>query len=329
EKEARHFLRQIVAAVGYMHEKGYAHRDLKPENLLLDENQDIKLIDFGLVGKPEGGMSQQLETCCGSPAYAAPELISGVPYFGNEADLWSLGVLLYALLCGFLPFDDDNTYNLYKSIQKGEYEIPDFLSKGSISLIGKLLQTDPKQRLTVKQLFMHPWLNKGYANPVNSKARVKKDEPDSEVIKELALFYGVSPSTMTSLVKEYQFDDLTATYFLLCKKKSHGEPLKFTNSCIKAQRRKRKDMLALEKKISESRENIENEIYHDNPPSILVDDEDDVFSADLRDFRKPRACTLPPEFMGTPPINEMPSATRTSPPRTFLTPSLPKKGQYF
>ncbi|KXJ19349.1 Maternal embryonic leucine zipper kinase [Exaiptasia diaphana] len=97
---------------------------------LPQEAHNIKLIDFGLVAKPEGGMTAQLETCCGSPAYAAPELVSGLPYFGNEVDLWSMGVLLYALVCGFLPFDDDNTYKLYRLIQKGEYEIPLWLSKG-------------------------------------------------------------------------------------------------------------------------------------------------------------------------------------------------------
>ncbi|XP_046852119.1 maternal embryonic leucine zipper kinase-like [Xenia sp. Carnegie-2017] len=322
EQEARHFLRQIVAALGYMHEKGYAHRDLKPENLLLDENQDIKLIDFGLVGKPEGGMSEKLETCCGSPAYAAPELISGVPYFGNEADLWSLGVLLYALLCGYLPFDDDDTYNLYKSIQKGQYDTPNFLSKGSVALIGQMLKTDPKQRLTVQKLCVHPWLNKGYANPVHFKTRVKKEEPDVDVIKELALFYGVSPLTLTSLVKEYKFDDLTSAYFLLCKKKSRGESLKLFHTSSKVLRNKRKEMLALEKKLSETVENNEDESFSSDLPSLLVDDEDDVFPDDLLDFRKPRACTLPLEFIIS--VNEEPSNSDLSS-NGLLKPSVPSK----
>ena len=87
------------------------------ENLLLDDDNRLKLIDFGLCANPEGGMQAHLETCCGSPAYAAPELVSGLQYLGAEADIWSMGVLLYALLCGFLPFDDENIANLYTKIQ--------------------------------------------------------------------------------------------------------------------------------------------------------------------------------------------------------------------
>ncbi len=142
ESESRTFFRQIVSAVGYIHQSGYAHRDLKPginhwfllripgkrphtfppfpENILIDEDQQLKLIDFGLCARPKGGMTQVLETCCGSPAYAAPELVTGQNYLGSEADIWSMGVLLYALLCGFLPFDDENISALYKKIQVRE-----------------------------------------------------------------------------------------------------------------------------------------------------------------------------------------------------------------
>ncbi|NWH74625.1 MELK kinase, partial [Piaya cayana] len=100
EEEARVFFRQIVSAIAYIHSQGYAHRDLKPENLLIDEEHNLKLIDFGLCAKPKGGLDCPLQTCCGSPAYAAPEVIQGKAYIGSEADIWSMGVLLYALLCG-------------------------------------------------------------------------------------------------------------------------------------------------------------------------------------------------------------------------------------
>ncbi|NWR22243.1 MELK kinase, partial [Emberiza fucata] len=100
EEEARIFFRQIVSAIAYVHSQGYAHRDLKPENLLIDEEHNLKLIDFGLCAKPKGGLDYHLNTCCGSPAYAAPELIQGKAYIGSEADIWSMGLLLYALLCG-------------------------------------------------------------------------------------------------------------------------------------------------------------------------------------------------------------------------------------
>ncbi|XP_015136280.2 maternal embryonic leucine zipper kinase isoform X1 [Gallus gallus] len=140
EEEARVFFRQIVSAIAYVHSQGYAHRDLKPENLLIDEEHNLKLIDFGLCAKPKGGLDYRLNTCCGSPAYAAPELIQGKAYIGSEADIWSMGVLLYALLCGFLPFDDDNVMALYRRITRGKYAVPKWLSPSSTLLLNQLLQ---------------------------------------------------------------------------------------------------------------------------------------------------------------------------------------------
>ena len=98
----------------------------------------MKLIDFGLCANPKGGIASILETCCGSPAYAAPELVSGRNYIGSEADIWSMGVLLYALLCGFLPFDDENISSLYRKIQMGVYEKPVWLTLGSLQLLDKV-----------------------------------------------------------------------------------------------------------------------------------------------------------------------------------------------
>ena len=138
EDESRAFFRQIVAAVAYIHQSGYAHRDLKPENILIDEEQQLKLIDFGLCANPKGGIASILETCCGSPAYAAPELVSGRNYIGSEADIWSMGVLLYALLCGFLPFDDENISSLYRKIQLGIYEKPSWLTIDSLHLLNQV-----------------------------------------------------------------------------------------------------------------------------------------------------------------------------------------------
>ncbi|CAH3025008.1 unnamed protein product, partial [Porites evermanni] len=252
EDEARGFFRQIVSAVAYIHDRGYAHRDLKPENLLLDDDQNIKLIDFGLVAKPRGGMTDHLDTCCGSPAYAAPELISGFPYHGNEVDLWSMGVLLYALLCGFLPFDDDNTFKLYKLIQKGEYEVPEWLSPGSAKILSQLLQVNPKRRVTIKGLLNHEWMVKGYAAPVRWTSRIKKDKPDPGVLLEMASYYDVSLEAMNKRVMDWKYDEVTAMYFLLCKKKSKGQPPELLPRYSKSRTRKR----------LESKENEVTRIYN-------------------------------------------------------------------
>ncbi|XP_045213405.1 maternal embryonic leucine zipper kinase-like isoform X2 [Mercenaria mercenaria] len=225
EEEARIFFRQIVSAVAYIHNQGYAHRDLKPENLLLDEEQNLKLIDFGLCAKPRGGMENHLYTCCGSPAYAAPELISGKEYLGAEADIWSMGILLYALLCGYLPFDDENIPQLYKKIQSGKYDTPSWLSGESKELIATMLQVDPKRRATINQLVEHPWLMKGVDIPVewNSKFRRKVDD---DCVTELAVHYGKSKQDMEADVQQWKFDYLTATYFLLLEKKLKGRPVR-------------------------------------------------------------------------------------------------------
>uniref|UniRef100_A0A8C4N242 Maternal embryonic leucine zipper kinase n=1 Tax=Eptatretus burgeri TaxID=7764 RepID=A0A8C4N242_EPTBU len=224
ECEARVFFRQIVSAVAYVHGQGFAHRDLKPENLLIDENHNLKLIDFGLCAKPKGGLECRLQTCCGSPAYAAPELIRGKAYIGSEADLWSMGVLLYALLCGFLPFDDENVMVLYRKIQRGKYELPSWLSSSSIQLLNQLLQVEPKQRISIKELLVHPWLTQEYGCDVECHSRFTLHHLDHQCIAELTTWFGGNHKTMWCLVSEWKYDHLTACYLILVAMKASGRP---------------------------------------------------------------------------------------------------------
>uniref|UniRef100_A0AAQ5ZVA1 Maternal embryonic leucine zipper kinase n=1 Tax=Amphiprion ocellaris TaxID=80972 RepID=A0AAQ5ZVA1_AMPOC len=221
EEETRVFFRQIVSAMAYVHSQGYAHRDLKPENLLIDGDHNLKLIDFGLCAKPKGGLSYELMTCCGSPAYAAPELIQGKAYIGSEADVWSMGVLLFALLCGYLPFDDDNCMVLYRKIARGKFDNPRWLSPGSILLLNQMMQVDPKRRVTVRQLLDHPWVMKDYNSPVEWYSR--HSFCCRWVIISLLYF---NMRVNESLLSQWRYDHTTATYLLLLSKKQRGKPVR-------------------------------------------------------------------------------------------------------
>ncbi|CCD69087.1 Maternal embryonic leucine zipper kinase [Caenorhabditis elegans] len=225
ESEARHFFRQLVSAIAFVHSQGYAHRDLKPENLLLTEDLHLKLIDFGLCAKTEKGRidKHNLDTCCGSPAYAAPELIQGLQYKGNEADVWSMGILLYTLLVGALPFEDDNMQIMYKKIQSGCFYEPEFLSPLSKQLLRAMLQVVPERRISVKKLLEHDWLNHKYTQPVKWNTIYDKNFIDRDVARVMSKYYGFeSTDKMIEKIKEWNFDYMTSTYYALLHRKRNG-----------------------------------------------------------------------------------------------------------
>ena len=141
EEIARKFFQQIISGIYYCHRHKIVHRDLKPENLLLDANKNVRIADFGLSNMILDG--EFLSTSCGSPNYAAPEVISSKQYAGPEVDVWSCGVILYALLCGSLPFDDTNYSVLFKKIKSGQFAIPKYLTPPSVALLKRLLEVSP------------------------------------------------------------------------------------------------------------------------------------------------------------------------------------------
>ncbi|KAG9355043.1 hypothetical protein JZ751_001756 [Albula glossodonta] len=150
EKESRRLFQQIISALDYCHRHMVVHRDLKPENVLLDAQMNAKIADFGLSNMMSDG--EFLRTSCGSPNYAAPEVISGRLYAGPEVDIWSSGVILYALLCGTLPFDDDHVPTLFKKICDGIFYTPQHLNPSVSSLLKHMLQVDPMKRATIKDI---------------------------------------------------------------------------------------------------------------------------------------------------------------------------------
>lgn len=174
-KEARRFFRQIISALDFCHSHSICHRDLKPENLLLDEKNNIKVADFGMASlQPMGSM---LETSCGSPHYACPEVIRGEKYDGRRADVWSCGVILYALLVGALPFDDDNLRQLLEKVKRGQFHIPHFVPPDCQNLLRGMIEINPEKRLTLKDVNRHPWACAG------GKGELELEAPMMEVVQ--------------------------------------------------------------------------------------------------------------------------------------------------
>ncbi|ESO02651.1 hypothetical protein HELRODRAFT_66187 [Helobdella robusta] len=163
EKEARAKFRQIVSAVQYCHKKLILHRDLKAENLLMDGDFNIKIADFGFSNEFSHG--SKLDTFCGSPPYAAPELFQGrKKYDGPEVDVWSLGVILYTLVSGSLPFDGQNLKELRERVLRGKYRIPFYMSTDCENLLRKMLAINPSKRSNLEAIMNDPWMNIGYEN---------------------------------------------------------------------------------------------------------------------------------------------------------------------
>ena len=159
EDEAAFFFYQLINGVEYIHSLGVAHRDLKPENLLLTNNKILKIIDFGLSHEFNG--EDYLRTKCGSPSYAAPEIIKGLPYDGFKTDIWCCGIILYAMVCGYLPFEGDNNKILFKNIVECNPEIPEYLSEETQDLISSILMPDPDDRITIEEIKKHDFYLRG------------------------------------------------------------------------------------------------------------------------------------------------------------------------
>ena len=157
--EASMFFYQLINGVEYIHSQGFVHRDLKPENLLLTKNKLLKIIDFGLCH--DYNETKYLATKCGSPSYAAPEILKGFPYDGFKTDIWCCGIILYAMLCGYLPFDGDDNQQIFQSIVEGELEFPNFLGEDSINLLIWLLNPEPKERISIEEIKYHHFYLKG------------------------------------------------------------------------------------------------------------------------------------------------------------------------
>ncbi|XP_077522540.1 MAP/microtubule affinity-regulating kinase 3 isoform X44 [Amblyomma americanum] len=221
EKEARAKFRQIVSAVQYCHQKRIIHRDLKAENLLLDGEMNIKIADFGFSNEFVPGM--KLDTFCGSPPYAAPELFQGKKYDGPEVDVWSLGVILYTLVSGSLPFDGANLKELRERVLRGKYRIPFYMSTDCENLLKKFLVLNPAKRATLEVIMKDKWMNIGYEDDeLKPYLEPETDFGDSKRI-EILMSMGYSRDEIEDSLRNRKYDDIMANYLLLGKRTTENE----------------------------------------------------------------------------------------------------------
>ncbi|TIB34548.1 hypothetical protein E3P84_01761 [Wallemia ichthyophaga] len=241
EDEARRFFQQIICAVEYCHRHSIVHRDLKPENLLLDDFNMVKIADFGLSNIMTDG--DFLKTSCGSPNYAAPEVISGKLYAGPEIDIWSCGVILYVMLCGRLPFDDEFIPNLFKKINGGVYHLPSYLSQETKSLLTQMLIVDPVKRITIPEIRDLPWFKVSLpkyleplppTTPSNEKEEppVPLPENDAQVSPDLG---PIDRSIVNDLVEKMGPFDISQIINEL--KSSHDNQFKVAYQLVRDQKR--------------------------------------------------------------------------------------------
>ena len=219
EEEACKFYQQIINGIEYLHKLRIVHRDLKPENLLLDSNKNIKICDFNLSNFYN--KNELLKTQCGSPCYAAPEMIKGKKYKAIKIDIWSSGIILYVMLCGFLPFNDEKNDILYKKIVKGEFFLPKFLSQNAKDLITKILSVDPDLRINIVDIKKHSWFNL-----INYKINMNDGliwnflvfPIDFDIIEKMKqMNYDENEIKINILGNKHNY--ITTIYYLLLKKK--------------------------------------------------------------------------------------------------------------
>ncbi|KAG7462906.1 hypothetical protein MATL_G00189690 [Megalops atlanticus] len=232
EKEARAKFRQIVSAVEYCHQKRIVHRDLKAENLLLDADMNIKIADFGFSN--EFTIGSKLDTFCGSPPYAAPELFQGKKYDGPEVDVWSLGVILYTLVSGSLPFDGQNLKELRERVLRGKYRIPFYMSTDCENLLKKLLVLNPVKRGSLEQIMKDRWMNVGHEE--EELKPYTEPEPNFSDTKRIDLMVtmGFPKDEITDSLVGQKYDEIMATYLLLGRKPPEfegSESLSSSNLC--------------------------------------------------------------------------------------------------
>ena len=220
ELESLRYFQQLISGIEYLGKIHVAHRDLKPENLLIDSKNNLKIADFGLSNMYKS--NELLSTACGSPCYAAPEMLMGEKYFGLSSDIWSSGIILYTMLCGRLPFEDKNNDILYQKIKEGNFTTPDFLSDSAKDFLHKILTVDPKKRYTILQIKKHPWFNQLDQRKYMTKGLLlnKFVVPiDEDIINKMENEYEYNSKEIRLNLLRNKHNHITTTYYLILNKK--------------------------------------------------------------------------------------------------------------
>ncbi|KAK3938408.1 hypothetical protein QBC46DRAFT_440550 [Diplogelasinospora grovesii] len=230
EQDAIFYFRQIMSALDYCHSLNICHRDLKPENILMKDNGQVKIADFGMAALHQGP-AHQLKTACGSPHYAAPELLRNQYYKGSAADIWSMGVILFAMLAGRLPFDEADTGLMLAKARRAEYEMPPYLSGEAKDLIRRVLVSQPSHRITMKQMWRHALIKKyDYHDDLNKPRQfdsglrnvdispIHEEEVDAQLLRQLkSMWHAYSDAQLIEKLAEEKPNDQKLFYWLLYK----------------------------------------------------------------------------------------------------------------
>ena len=262
EFEACKYFQQLISAVEYLHLIGCAHRDIKPSNILLDEEMNLKLIDFGLGNLYSD--DETLKTACGSPCYAAPEIISGERYDPITVDIWSSGITLFAMICGFLPFDEESKSVLYKKILSCDYSIPSHVSSSAVDLLRRILVRNPQRRYTIKDIKKHPWFN--LFKPNQCVPGIFSDKTIFPVDQTIAMItskrMNIGSGHVAKMVQYHEQNKYTTLYYLLVKKKDKGDSQLLKEISEFEEKLKSKEkQIQISKKASE---NVEKGLFRAN-----------------------------------------------------------------
>ncbi|KAF9343850.1 hypothetical protein BGX26_005131, partial [Mortierella sp. AD094] len=295
EAEALRFFQQIIVGLAFCHKRKICHRDLKPENLLLDDRMNVKIADFGMASLQKTG--RLLETSCGSPHYASPEVVTGLKYDGSSSDIWSCGIILYALLTGHLPFDDENIRQLLSKVKAGKFYMPTDISPGARDLISRMLTVNPKRRITMQGVMMHPWFR--MVNPDRNTLGEPAEDPESG---------------RPLLAEELDAEIILHMRWLFAPGPSHSDPEAkevFDEEAL---------LREIEEKMTNSEENMEKLFYHllcQHKMELLENYSSDDTDSTILDGPRRRADSFPNSAVSarshTPDFSRTPRSPRDSP----------------